>query len=67
MKDRRQGEFRTDADGDVAARVLISGLMLQLIWQQHTSEVPSLRGDETRLIDGSIEQLLAALRPTAAS
>jgi AcrR family transcriptional regulator len=58
------GEFRADANGDIAARVLVSGLMLQLIWQQHAAEVPPLRVDETRLIDTSIEQFLAALRPT---
>jgi AcrR family transcriptional regulator len=58
------GEFRPDANGDIAARVLVSGLMLQLIWQQHADAVPALRVDESRLIDTSIEQFLAAIRPT---
>jgi Transcriptional regulator len=58
------GEFRSDADGEIAARVLVSGLMLQLIWQQHADAVPPLCVDETRLIDTSIEQFLAALRPS---
>jgi len=60
---KTSGEFRADADGDVAARVLVSGLMLQLIWQLHASTVPAIAVDETRLIDSSIEQFLAALRP----
>ena len=58
------GEFRLGADGEVAARVLVSGLMLQLIWQQHAPAEPALAVDEARLIDSSIEQFLAALRPT---
>jgi AefR-like transcriptional repressor, C-terminal domain len=57
------GEFRADADGAVAARVLVSGLMLQLIWQLHASTVPAIAVPETRLIHSSIEQFLAALRP----
>lgn len=48
----------------MAARVLISGLMLQLIWQQHAVEVPPLRVDGPSLIDTSIEHFLTALRPT---
>jgi Transcriptional regulator len=60
---KRRGEFRADADGAVAARVLISGLMLQLMWQQHAANVPGLAIDPDRLIDSSTEAFLAALRP----
>jgi AcrR family transcriptional regulator len=60
---KRRGEFRPDADGAVAARVLISGLMLQLMWQQHAAHVPGLAIDTDRLIDSSSESFLAALRP----
>lgn len=54
---------QAEADGDVAARVLASGLMLLLIWQLHATSVKAIVLDETRLIDSSIEQFLAALRP----
>jgi hypothetical protein len=60
---KRRGEFRPDADGSVAARILISGLMLQLMWQQHAPHVANLAIDEDRLIDSSTEAFLAALRP----
>ncbi|MDB4917491.1 MAG: TetR/AcrR family transcriptional regulator [Gemmatimonadetes bacterium] len=62
-KDR--GEFRPDADGDAGARLLVSGLMLQLIWQQHAAAVPALAIDEDRLIDSTVELFLAGLRSSA--
>ena len=58
---KQRGEFRRDADGEVAARVLVSGLMLQLMWQQHAAAVPALAIDYERLIDSSIELFLASL------
>ena len=58
---KRRGEFRRDADGEVAARVLVSGLMLQLMWQQHADAVPALAIDYERLIDSSIELFLASM------
>lgn len=58
---KQRGEFRRDADGEVAARVLVSGLMLQLMWQQHADDVPALAIDYERLIDSSIELFLASL------
>jgi AcrR family transcriptional regulator len=61
---KSRGEFRPDADGDVGARVLVSGLMLQLMWQQHAESVPSLAMDADRLIDSSVEMFLTALRRT---
>jgi AcrR family transcriptional regulator len=61
---KQRGEFRQDADGEVAARILVSGLMLQLMWQGHTDGVPDLSLDADRLIDSSVELFIAALRPT---
>lgn len=58
---KERGEFRRDADGEVAARVLVSGLMLQLMWQQHADGVPALAIDYQRLIDSSIELFLASM------
>jgi AcrR family transcriptional regulator len=59
---KARGEFRPDADGEVAARILVSGLMLQLMWQQHAGGVPALAIESDRLIDSSVELFLAALR-----
>ena len=60
---KSRGEFRPDADGEVGARVLVSGLMLQLMWQQHAESVPALAMDADRLIGSSVELFLTALRP----
>lgn len=57
-----RGEFRADADGEVGARVLVSGLMLQLMWQIHAGTVPALAMDADRLIDSSVELFLDGLR-----
>jgi AcrR family transcriptional regulator len=59
---KARGEFRPDADGDAGARLLVSGLMLQLIWQQHAHAVPALAIDEDRLIDSTVELFLAGLK-----
>jgi AcrR family transcriptional regulator len=59
---QKSGEFRPDADGDVGARLLVSGLMVQLMWQQHAEALPALAVDEDRLIDSSVELFLASLR-----
>ncbi|HTK48383.1 MAG TPA: TetR/AcrR family transcriptional regulator [Gemmatimonadaceae bacterium] len=61
---KARGEFRPDADGDVGARVLVSGLMLQLLWQQHVRAVPAIAVDADRLIDSSVDLFLAGLRAT---
>jgi len=57
-----RGEFRPDADGDVGARVLVSGLMLQLMWQLHAGTMPAIAMDADRLIDSSVEMFLESLR-----
>jgi AcrR family transcriptional regulator len=62
---KRRGEFRPDADGAVGARLLVTGLMVQLMWQQHATELPSLAIDEDRLIDSAVELFLAGLRGTS--
>ncbi len=64
---KQHGEFRSDADDEVGARVLISGLMLQFMWQQHAAAVPGLVIDDDRLLDSSTELFLAALRPVYAA
>jgi AcrR family transcriptional regulator len=60
---KKRGEFRPEADGEAGARILVSGLMLQLMWQQHATAVPQLSIDVDRLIDSSVELFLASLRP----
>jgi AcrR family transcriptional regulator len=62
---KARGEFRPDADGEVGARVLVSGLMLQLLWRQHAGAVPALAVDADRLIDSSVDLFLAGLRASA--
>ena len=61
---KRSGEFRRDADSDVAARVFISGLVLQRLWNEDAESVPEIAIDQKRLIDQSIELFLASLRRT---
>ncbi|HEY2896039.1 MAG TPA: hypothetical protein VGJ12_02795 [Gemmatimonadaceae bacterium] len=51
-----------DADGEVGARVLVSGLMLQLMWQLHAETMPAIAVDADRLIDSSVEMFLGSLR-----
>jgi AcrR family transcriptional regulator len=62
---KARGEFRMDADGEVGARVLVSGLMLQLMWQLHVETMPAIAMDPDRLIDSSVEMFLESLRCTA--
>jgi AcrR family transcriptional regulator len=57
------GEFRADVDADVAARVVISGLITQMIWQPLAGAVPELLVDEDRLIDSAVDLLLHGLLP----
>lgn len=64
---RVSGEFRSDVDADVAARVFLTGLLGQVTWQRHAPSVPGLRIDQDRLIDSAVELLLAGLRPVAAA
>lgn len=59
---QHSGEFRRDADAEVAARVIVSGVLLQVLWQRHAPNVPDLAIDQDRLIDSAADLLLASLR-----
>jgi len=61
------GEFRADVDSDVAARLAISGLILQFAWQRFADDAPRVEIDADRLIDSTAELLLAGIRPVAAA
>lgn len=61
-----RGEFRPDADGEVAARLLLSGLLQQTVWQQYGDDVPGLVVAQERLVDSALELCLHSLRPNAA-
>jgi AcrR family transcriptional regulator len=60
---KASGEFRVDVDTEVTARIAVTGLMVQLIWQQFADDVPPVGIDGHRLIDGTVELLLAGLAP----
>jgi AcrR family transcriptional regulator len=59
-----RGEFRPDADADVAARMLISGLLQQTVWQQYAESVPDVGVAQDRLVDSALELFLHSLRST---
>ena len=58
---QERGEFRPDADSDVAARLLVSGLLQQTVWQQYADDVPDLTVSQERLVDSALELLLHGL------
>ena len=58
---KASGEFRPDVDAEVAARLLVSGLMLQLVWRQQSDDTPGLAISEKRLLDGTIDLFLHGL------
>jgi len=55
------GEFRSDVDSEVAARVVITGMLAQVILQKHAEAVPAVRIDRERLSEGTIAFLLSGL------
>jgi AcrR family transcriptional regulator len=59
---KASGEFRADVDGEVAARVVLAGLITEFVWQGHARQVPGLALDQDRLIDSSTDLLIAGLR-----
>lgn len=59
------GEFRADADAEVAARLLVSGLMLQLVWQQKVEGISGLAIAERRLLESAVDLVLHSLQPVA--
>jgi AcrR family transcriptional regulator len=58
-----RGEFRGDVDSDVAARIFLSGLLVQLMWQPLSPDIPGLAVEPNRLIDSALALLLAGLKP----
>jgi AcrR family transcriptional regulator len=59
---QHSGEFRRDLDADIAARVVLSGVLLQVLWQKYAPGVPGLAVDRDRLIDSAADLLLAGLK-----
>lgn len=60
------GEFRQDADAEVAARVFTSGLVLQQLWRGGMGLDELDPFDKDRMVDSTIELFLHSLRPTVA-
>src|SRR5690349_19923445 len=60
-----RGEFRADADADVAARMLVSGLLQQTVWLQYGDRIPELAMAQDRLVDSALELFLHGLAPVA--
>jgi AcrR family transcriptional regulator len=61
---QRTGEFRRDADADVAARMLASGIMMQMLLRCRGELARVDPIDQDRLIDSAIDLFLHSLRPT---
>ena len=62
---KASGEFRLDADSEVAARITMSGLILQFAWQRFAEGAPHVAIDADQLIDSAADLLLQGLRPLA--
>ena len=58
------GEFRSDVDARVAARVFTSGLIMQLLWRNSMGLGTLETIDPARMVDSTIELFLHSLRPT---
>lgn len=61
---KRAGEFRRDADAEVAARLILSGLMLQMALHVHMGLDDLAPCDPDRIFDSSVELFLHGLRGT---
>ena len=61
---KASGEFRQDADAQVAARVFTSGLVLQQLWRGGMGLDTLDPFDKDRMVDSTIELFLHSLRPT---
>jgi AcrR family transcriptional regulator len=59
------GEFRADADADVAAKLLVFGILQQTVWQQYGDDVPDLAIEQDRLIDSALDLFLHGLKPVS--
>ena len=62
-----RGDFRADADAEVAARLLVSGLLQQTAWQQQRDQVPDLTVEQDRLVESALDLFLHSLRPATAA
>ncbi len=58
------GEFRPDVDAEVAARLVLSGLMLQAALQVHMGLADMAPCDPDRIFDSSVELFLHSLTVT---
>lgn len=58
-----RGEFRPDVDADVAARFVVSGLMLQAVLHVHLGLGEIAPCDRDRLFDSSVDVFLNGLAP----
>lgn len=58
------GEFRADADAEVAARVFTSGVLLQQLWRNSMGLDTLDPFDQDRMVDSTIELFLHSLRPS---
>ncbi len=56
-----KGEFRADVDADVAARLVVSGLMLQATLQEHLGLADLAPCDTDRIFDSAVDTLLRGL------
>lgn len=60
----RAGEFRTDVDPEVSARLIVSGLMLQAALQVHLGLADLAPCDVDRIFDSSVDLFLHGLTVT---
>lgn len=60
---KRGGEFRADVDSEVAARLLVSGLMLQATLHVHLGLADRAPCHPDRLFDSAVEHFLHGLAP----
>lgn len=61
---KASGEFRADADAQVAARIFTSGMLLQQLWRNSMGLDKLDPFDKDRMVDSTIELFLHSLRPT---
>ena len=60
----KAGEFRADVDPEVAARLVVSGLMLQAAFQVHLGLAEQTPCDADRIFDSAVELFLHGLTVT---
>jgi AcrR family transcriptional regulator len=60
---QKAGEFNRALEASSAARQLVAGLLLQLMWTQHGRTIRALAVDDGVIVDNALSGLLLALRP----